>query len=288
MLPNLHRQNPHNPCNVELLPILPMPEGDMKHSRSQALRLLTAARDRIAPLRGTSANSPRFQHWNEEALKLIRELFPDGSSFERDYRALSFGLLFDPHHKAGSHMAEDTYQESLDKAESILTDLLTALGAPDATPAGVRLAADPAEAAGPSTTVVVLHGPGESLLHRMTPVITQAECNRIAVPAWPADPDVLRRELGAHPRPRLTLVAVADEDLIPPAQGTTNSPEVPDSVEQAVSAAVDVYGAEAVRVAVQSKISLKPEQFQVPMLRIDPRGQWRAGLSKLLKASSGV
>lgn len=284
----MRRQNLRDPCNLWLLSILPMRERGMKHTRTQALRLLTAARDRIAPLRGTSANSPRFQHWNEEALKLIRELFPDGSSYERDYRALSFGLLFDPHHKAGSPMAEDTYQESLDKAERILTDLLTALGAPGAAPDGVRLAADPTEAAGPSTAVVVLHGPDESLLHRMTPVITQAECNRIAVPAWPADPDVLQRELGAHLRPRLTLVAVADADLILPAQGTTDTPEVPDSVEQAVSAAVAVHGAEAVRVAVQSKIPLKPEQFQVPMLRIDPRGQWRAELAKLLKVSPGV
>jgi hypothetical protein len=255
----------------------------MKHTRTQAIRLLTAARDRIAPLRGTSANSPRFQHWNEEVLRLIRELFPEGSGYERDYRSLSFGLLFDPHHKAGSHLAEDTYQESLDKAGRILTDLLVALGANGTAPAGARLAADPAEATAPSTAVVVLHGPDESLLHRITPVIAHAECNRVAVTAWPTDPDMLRRELSAHPHPRLALVAVADDDLIAPAQGTNNPPTVPDAVEQAIRVATAAYGTEIVHVAVQSKIPLKPEQFHIPILRIDPRGQWRARLSKLLQ-----
>jgi hypothetical protein len=256
----------------------------MKHTRTQALRKLTSARDRIPSLRESSANSPRFQHWNEETLRLILDLFPNDSAHEKAYRELSFGLLFDPHHKAGSHQAEQTYLESLDQAQAILTELLTALGAPGAAPPGASLASDPSDVQGPSDDVVVLHGHDETLLHRITPVIVAAERNRAGVIAWPEDPHTLARQLSAYGVPHMALVLLGEPDLTPRAPGSTDPPGVPDDVERAIATAVSTFGEDKVRVVVQSKISLKPDQVPVRMIRVDTRGQWRAALEKLLKA----
>ncbi|HEX7925985.1 MAG TPA: hypothetical protein VF678_00240, partial [bacterium] len=78
----------------------------MKLNRTQAVRRLTSAHGRIQSLRESSANSPKFMHWNEETLRLILDIFPNDSEYERNYRALPFGLLFDPHHKPGTHQAD--------------------------------------------------------------------------------------------------------------------------------------------------------------------------------------
>ena len=254
----------------------------MKHTRTQALRKLEGARNLIASLRDSSANSPRFQYWNEQTLRLILELFPKDSTYESTYRELSFGLLFDPHHQPGTHQPEQTYQESLDKAETILTDLLVALGAPGAVPHGASLVAEAADSVGPSDDVLVLHGPDEALMHRITPVIVAAERNRVAVTAWPEDPDVLARALGSRDKPHAVLVLLGESDLNPPAQGTGNPPEVPKAVTQAIQAAVTAFGRELVQVVVQSKTPLKPEQVPVSMVRVDVRGYWRKALTRLL------
>jgi hypothetical protein len=255
----------------------------MKHTRTQALRKLESARNLIASLRDSSANSPRFQYWNEQTLRLILDLFPKDSTHESAYRALSFGLLFDPHHQPGSHQPEQTYQESLDKAETILTELLVALGAPGAVPPGASLVSEAADSEGPSDDVLVLHGPDEALMQRITPVIIAADRTRVTVTAWPEDPDVLARALSAREKPHAVLVLVGESDLNPPAQGTGNPPEVPKAVTHAIQAAVTAFGSALVQAVVQSKTPLKQEQVPVSMIRVDTRGYWRKALTRLLE-----
>lgn len=254
----------------------------MKHTRTQALQKLERARHLIAALRESSANSPRFQYWNEQTLRLILELFPQDSTYESAFRELSFGLLFDPHHQPGTHQPDQTYLESLDQAETILTDLLVALGAPGAVPSGASLVAE-GDAAGPNDEVLLLHGPDEALVHRITPVIVAAERTRISVAAWPEDPDNLARELGSRGKPHVALVLVGDSDLNPPALGTGNPPEVPRSVMHAIEAAITAFGRERVHAMVQSKTPLKTDQVPVPMVRVDARGYWRKALAQLLE-----
>jgi hypothetical protein len=255
----------------------------MKLTRLQALRKLESARNLIAALRDSSANSPRFQYWNEQTLRLILDLFPSASSYEKAYRNLSFGLLFDPHHQPGSHQPETTYLESLAQAQAILTEMLTALGVPGAAPAGSSLAADAADMAGPRDMVLLLHGPDEALVHRITPVIVAAERSRVSIAAWPEDPATLARQLASHGKPHSAWVVIGESDLDPPAKGANNSPKVPDGVLSAIQTAVSALGPELVRAVVQSKTPLKPEQLPVSVVRVDPRGSWRQALAQLLE-----
>ncbi len=257
----------------------------MKLTRPQALRKLETARDMIASLRDSSANSPRFQYWNEQTLRLILDLFPQDSTYEKTYRALSFGLLFDPHHRPGTHQPEESYHESLDKAHTILNDLLVALGAPGAAPPGANLVADAADAGGPSDDVVLLHGADESLVQRITPVIVSAERTRISVSAWPEDRDSLTRALSAYKKPHCVWVVIAEGDLTPATQGSGDPPEVPKAITQAIECAVSTFGKELVQVVVQSKVPLKTDQVPVSMVRVDTRGYWRKALARSLETT---
>ena len=257
----------------------------MKLTRTQAVRKLTSVRDRIASLRDNSANSPRFQHWNEETLRLILDLFPSDSAYEKDYRNLSFGLLFDPQHRPGAEQVEETYLESLDKAHAILDSLLVALGEPGAAPPGSSLVADATDVAIASRDVLLLHGPDAALVTRITPVIAAAECTRVAIPAWPEDRDTLGRELGKHAQPFQVWLLLTDDDLV----HWTGKGEHPSEVSEEARAAIDVAlkatGDDKVLVIVQSKAALKSNQVPAKLLRVDPRGQWRTALTKLLKST---
>ncbi len=255
----------------------------MKLTRSQALRKLEHARDQIAALRESSANSPRFQYWNEQTLRLILDLFPRDSSYEKAYRELSFGLLFDPHHRPGAPEHEDTYSESLDKAVNILNDLLVALGAPGAVPSGANLVMEEI-AEGPSQDVLVMHGPEDTLVHRITPVIVAAERTRIGVAAWPEDADTLARTLGGYKKPFATLVVVAETDMTPAATGSNDPPNVPEEIYDAIQAAVTAFGEDNVTVIAQSKTPLKPDQVPAKLIRVDSRGYWRKALGRLLES----
>jgi hypothetical protein len=257
----------------------------MKLTRTQAVRKLTSARDRIASLRDSSANSPRFQHWNEETLRLILDLFPSDSAYEKDYRKLPFGLLFDPHHRAGAPETEDTYLQSLDKAHTILTDLLVALGVPGAAPAGSSLVSDPTDVALESRDVLVLHGPDTALMARITPVITAAECNRVAIPAWPEDRDNLARELAKHEHPVMVWVVLIDSDLVHWEGKGEHPSEVSEEARDAINVALKAVGEEKVLVIIQTKAVLKSNQVPGKSVNIDPRGQWRTALTKLLKST---
>jgi hypothetical protein len=254
----------------------------MKLTRSKALRRIEDAREQIASLRETSANSPRFQFWSLETLRLITKIFPQTSSWEREFRALSFGLLFDTRHQAGGE-TEETYRECLAKAESILAGLEEAFHQPQSPP-GADLDMDVEQANTEAHKVLVLHGPEDSLVARITPVILAAQLSRVAIPAWPADAAELERRLRERGAARSVLVALNEGDLGPPPDKPNVAPAIPAPVSQAVRVAVKVHGAARVRVIVLSRIALPAESFPVPIVPLDARGGWRKALNHAFAA----